>query len=130
MPIPPDSRGERAEPRLNAALDPETQVAWSSPERPELSTPARRRNPILWLLLLMLLVAGTAGYYLWRQNASQPAAPPPPVKASAPAAAPPAIRYPIEDAQRAADAAAKPLPALMVSDTTMQNTLAELFGPA
>jgi hypothetical protein len=47
------------------------------------------------------------------------------------AEAEPAIRHPIEDAQgAAANTESKPLPALMVSDTTMQNTLADLFGPA
>jgi hypothetical protein len=56
---------------------------------------------------------------------------PPPTQPPAAAEAAPAIRHPIEDAQgAAANTETKPLPALMVSDTTMQNTLADLFGPA
>ena len=134
MAISPPRRSERAEPRIDPDVDPETGAAWSSEERADfVRTPARRKNPIAWLLLLMVLVAGAVFYYVWRQNTSQPA-PVPPAATQAPVAAEaaPAIRHPIEDAQSAAaaNAEAKPLPALMVSDTTMQNTLADLFGAA
>jgi len=137
MAISPKSPSERAEPRLDPDLDPETGAGagWSSDERTDgVRMPPARRSPIAWLVLLMVLAAGAVFYYLWRQNGpQQPApAPPPAPQASAPTEAAPAIRYPIEDAQRAIgpSAEAKPLPALMVSDTTMLNTLAELFGPA
>ena len=92
MAVSSDRHGGRAEPRLNAALDQETEASWSSPERPELGRPARRRGAILWLLLLVVLLAGAACYYLWRKNASQPVAAPPPVKASAPAETAPEAR--------------------------------------
>jgi Protein of unknown function (DUF3014) len=132
MATPPD---KRAEPRIDPEFDPETGVALPSGERPGfVRTPAARKSPIAALLLLMLLVAGGVFFYLWRQGTSQkavlvtPAATPPPAVADAT----PPIRHPIEEAQSAAppDAEAKPLPALMVSDTTLQNTLADLFGAA
>ncbi len=132
MAISPPTHSERAEPRIVPDPDPQTGAAWSSERADFDQTPAPRRNPIAWLVLLMLLAAGAVFYYFWRQNASQ--APPvtaPVPQASAAAEATPAIRHPIEQAQGAAsDTDSKPLPALMVSDTTMQNLLADLFGPA
>jgi hypothetical protein len=132
MATPPD---KRAEPRIDPEIDPETGAALPSGERPDfVRTPAGRKSPIAALLLLMLLVAGGVFFYLWRQGTSQQPvlATPPAISPPAVADATPAIRHPIEDAQSAAppDAEAKPLPALMVSDTTMQNTLADLFGAA
>jgi hypothetical protein len=128
---PPD----RTEPRIDPDLDPESVVASPSGERRDLMpAPPARKSPFVALLLLILLVAGAVFFYLWRQGASREpviAAPPvtqPPVTADTA----PAIRHPIEEAQGAGppNADAKPLPALMVSDTTMQNTLADLFGAA
>jgi hypothetical protein len=83
-------------------------------------------------VLLMVLAASAVFFYLWRQNTSQqPPLAAPATRPPVAAVAEPAIRHPIEDAQgAAATAESKPLPALMVSDTTMQNTLADLFGPA
>ena len=137
MATSPTSRTERAEPRINPDLDPdpETGATSTSGDRSDfIRTPAPRKSPIFWLVLLMVLVAGAVFFYLWRQNASQPPALATPAATQPPAAAEaaPAIRHPIEDAQSAAapNTEAKPLPALMVSDTTMQNTLADLFGPA
>ncbi|MDQ6916538.1 MAG: DUF3014 domain-containing protein [Pseudomonadota bacterium] len=133
MAISPPTRSERAEPRIDPELDPQTGAAWSSAERADMvRTPAPRKNPIAWLVLLMVLAAGAVFYYLWRQNALQP--PPvmaPPPQPSAAVETAPAIRHPIEEAQGVAPGTdSKPLPALMVSDTTMQNLLADLFGPA
>ena len=132
MTISPDTRRERAEPRIGPDLDPETSAAWSSDKRADsMRAPAPRRNPVVWLLLLMLVAAGAVFYYIWRQSAPLPVAVAPPApKANAAPEAAPAIRYPIENAQHAEGVESKPLPALMVSDTTMLNTLAELFGPA
>jgi len=126
---------ERAEPRIDPDLDPGTGGPLPSEKRSDfIRTPAPRKSLIVWLVLLMVLAAGAVFFYLWRQNASQPpalATPPPTRPQPAPEAAP-AIRHPIEDAPSAAapNVETKPLPALMVSDTTMQNTLADLFGPA
>jgi len=126
---PPD----RTEPRFDPDLDPESVAAAPSVGRRDLMpAPPARKSPIVALLLLILLAAGAVSFYLWRQGASREpviAAPPqPPVAADSA----PAIRHPIEEAQSAAppNADAKPLPALMVSDTTMQNALADLFGAA
>ena len=134
MATSPTSRTERAEPRINPDLDPETGATLTSGDRGDsIRTPPPRRSPIVWLVLLMVLAAGAVFFYLWRQDTSQqPAlAPPPATKPPVAAEAAPAIRHPIEDAQgAAANTDTKPLPALMVSDTTMQNTLADLFGPA
>jgi hypothetical protein len=120
MAISPKSPSERAEPRLDPDLDPETGAGsgWPSEERTDVvRIPPPRKSPIAWLVLLMVLAAGAVFYYLWRQNGPQQVAPAPPPapQASAPTEAAPAIRYPIEDAQRAvgANAEAKPLPALM-----------------
>jgi hypothetical protein len=124
---------ERAEPRIDADLDPETGTALRSEDRRDLvRARAPHKSSIVLLLLLMLLAAGVAFFYLWRQNASkQSAVMPPPVIQPAPAAeVAPAIHHPIEDAQNAAAVETKPLPALMVSDATMQNTLSDLFGAA
>ena len=96
MPIAPDSHSERAEPRFSAAIDPETEVGWSSHEAPQRGTPAPRRNWIGWFVFLMVLVGAVACYYLLRPNAAQPVASPPPVKAGAPADVAPAIRHPHE----------------------------------
>ena len=136
MATSPTSRSERAEPRIDPDLDPETGATLASGDRGDsIRTPAPRRSPIVWLVLLMVLAAGAVFFYLWRQDTSQqPAlalAPPPATQPPVAAEATPTIRHPIEDAQgAAANPEAKPLPALMVSDTTMQNTLADLFGPA
>lgn len=133
MATSPTRRTERAEPRIDPDLDPETGATSTSGDGSDfIRTPAPRRSPIVWLVLLMVLAAGAVFFYLWRQNASQPPAlATPPATQPAAAEAAPAIRHPIEDAQSAsAPNAEKPLPALMVSDTTMQNTLADLFGPA
>jgi len=125
-------RDERAEPRIDADLDPE--IAASPSGQRDIGRTAPRKSPIVGLVLLLLLAAGAVFYYLWRQNASpQPAlVAPPAIQPPAAAEAAPAIRHPIEDAQNAAppNPETKPLPALMVSDTTMQNTLADLFGAA
>ena len=131
----PTSGADRAEPRIDPAFDPDTAGATlPSGEQSDFPrTAASRKRPVIWLALLMVLAASAVFFYLWRQNASQPPAPATPaVQAPVPAEAAPAIRHPIEDAQgaAAANAETKPLPALMVSDTTMQNTLADLFGPA
>src|SRR5450631_3085989 len=130
----PTSRTDRAEPRIDPAFDPETEATLPSGEHGDfLRTAAPRKGPVVWLVLLMVLAAGAVFFYLWRQNASQQPAPATPaVQPPVAAEAAPAIRHPIEDAQGAATANAetKPLPALMVSDTTMQNTLADLFGAA
>jgi hypothetical protein len=133
MATSPTSRTERAEPRIDPDLDPETGATLTSGDRGDsIRTPAPRRSPIVWLVLLMVLAAGAVFFYLWRQDTSQqPALAPPSTQPPAAAEAAPTIRHPIEDAQgAAANPEAKPLPALMVSDTTMQNTLADLFGPA
>ena len=121
---------ERAEPRIDPDLDPETSATLTGDRNDFARTP--RRKPIVWLVLLMVLAAGAVFFYLWRQNAPQPPALAPPTAQAPAAEAAPAIRHPIEDAQNASapNAETKPLPALMVSDTTMQNTLADLFGPA
>ena len=123
---------DRAEPRIEADFDPEADATLPSGERSNpLRTPAPRKGPIVWLVLLMVLTASAVFFYLWRQDTSQPTLAPPPTQPPAAVEAAPAIRHPIEDAQgAAANPEAKPLPALMVSDTTMQNTLADLFGPA
>jgi len=125
-------RNERAEPRIDPNLDPE--IAASPSGQRDIGRTAPRKSPIVGLVLLLLLAAGAVFYYLWRQNASpQPTlVAPPAIQPPAAAEAAPAIRHPIEDAQNAAppNPETKPLPALMVSDTTMQNTLADLFGAA
>lgn len=80
----------------------------------------------------MVLLAGGAAayYYFW---AGKPPVPPPasPTRAesertTAPAIAEPAIRHPLDTAQ--STKAAKPLPALDESDTTLWKALAELLG--
>jgi hypothetical protein len=122
---------DRAEPRIEADFDPEADA--TLPTGDSLRTPAPRKGPIVWLVLLMVLAASAVFFYLWRQDTSQQPALAPPSTHQPPAAAEaaPTIRHPIEDALgAAANPEAKPLPALMVSDTTMQNTLADLFGPA
>jgi Protein of unknown function (DUF3014) len=121
---------DRAEPRIEADFDPEADA--TLPPGDSLRTPGPRKGPIVWLVLLMVLTASAVFFYLWRQDTpQQPALAPPSAQPPAAAEAAPAIRHPIEDAQgAAASPEAKPLPALMVSDTTMQNTLADLFGPA
>lgn len=95
-----------------------------------------RRSGSSWLLavLLALVAIAALAYYLWQQNRSREAAQPPATAApaSTPAAeAPAAVENPIEQARGSAPASIeqKPLPALMVSDTTMQNALTDLFGP-
>ncbi|MGH8712570.1 MAG: DUF3014 domain-containing protein [Casimicrobiaceae bacterium] len=94
-----------------------------------------RRSGWTWLVWALLALAALAAlvYYLWHQSQTRQAAAPPgvPAQAAPPAAAaPPAINHPIEEAQAPVPPSVeqKPLPALMVSDATMQNTLAGLFG--
>jgi hypothetical protein len=128
----PPSR--RAEPRIDPVLEPELVATSPSAARVDAApAPPVRRNPVIgFLLLLLLLAAGAVAFYLWRQKtAPEPIVAPPP-QAPVAADAAPAIRHPIEDAQGTGPPSsdAKPLPALMVSDTTMQNTLADLFGAA
>jgi hypothetical protein len=134
MATSPTDRTDRAEPRIEADFDPEAGATLPSGERSNsLRTSASRKGPIVWLVLLMVLTASAVFFYLWRQDTSQqqPALAPPSTQPPVAAEAAPTIRHPIEDAQgAAANPEAKPLPALMVSDTTMQNTLADLFGPA
>ena len=133
MSTSPTSRTDRAEPRIDPDFDPEADATLPSGEGSDsLRTPAPWKGPIVWLVLLMVLAASAVFFYLWRQNASQQPVPTTPATQPPVAAeAEPAIRHPIEDAQgAAANTESKPLPALMVSDTTMQNTLADLFGPA
>ena len=96
-----------------------------------------RRSAWPWLSLLVLALAAAAAlvYYVsHREQAQQPPAPPPAAAAQAtpPSTGASAINHPIEDARATAPASLdqKPLPALMVSDTTMQNALADLFGSA
>ena len=133
MSTSPTSRADRAEPRIDPDFDLETNATLPPRDRSDsVRTTAPRKGPIVWLVLLTVLAASAVFFYLWRQNTSQQ--PPPAAPATQPpvaAVAEPAIRHPIEDAQgAAATTESKPLPALMVSDTTMQNTLADLFGPA
>jgi hypothetical protein len=133
MSTSPTSRTDRAEPRIDPDFDPEADATLPSGERSDsLRTTAPRKGPIVWLVLLMVLAASAVFFYLWRQNApQQPAPATPAIQPPVAAEAAPAIRHPIENAQgAAANTETKPLPALMVSDTTMQNTLADLFGPA
>ena len=133
MSTSPTSHTDRAEPRIDPDFDPETDATLPSGERSDsLRRTAPWKGPIVWLVLLMALAAGAVFFYLWRQNPSpQPAPAAPAIQPPAAAEAAPAIRHPIENAQgAAASTETKPLPALMVSDTTMQNTLADLFGPA
>ncbi|HEX4522424.1 MAG TPA: DUF3014 domain-containing protein [Casimicrobiaceae bacterium] len=90
---------------------------------------------LVWVVLALVVLAALA-YFLWQRNQSNEAIPPvsdvPAQVAPAAADAAPAINHPIEQARAAAPPSIeqKPLPALMVSDTTMQNTLADLFGSA
>jgi Protein of unknown function (DUF3014) len=133
MANPPVRRGEpRAEPRIDSDPEPEWTATSTDARAPFKPRPASRQSPLLWVLLLIVLAGGGALFYLWRHNApALPVVTAPPASAPvAPEAAAPAIRHPIEEAQSAAAPAVetKPLPALMTSDTTMQNTLADLFG--
>ncbi len=130
MSTSPTSRTDRAEPRIDPDFDPETDATLPPGDRSDsVRTTAPRKGPIVWLVLLTVLAASAVFFYLWRQNTSQQ--PPPAAQPPVAAVSEPAIRHPIEDAQgAAASTESKPLPALMVSDTTMQNTLADLFGPA
>lgn len=90
---------------------------------------------LVWVVLALLVLAAVA-YFLWQKNRETVAIAPSPAAPAAavpPAAeAPPAINHPIEQARATVPPSVeqKPLPALMVSDTTMQNTLADLFGSA
>ena len=104
---------------------------------------ARRRDGVarlVWVVLALVVLAALA-YFLWQKNQSREAIPPvasapaevAPAEVAPPAAdAAPAINHPIEQARGNVPPSVeqKPLPALMVSDTTMQNTLADLFGSA
>jgi hypothetical protein len=90
---------------------------------------------LVWVVFTLVVLAALA-YFLWQKNQSAdtaaltPSAPSPATPAAADA--PAAINHPIEQARGTVPPAVeqKPLPALMVSDTTMQNTLADLFGSA
>jgi Protein of unknown function (DUF3014) len=127
------SHTDRAEPRIDPDFDPEVDPTLPSGERSDsLRRTAPWKGPIVWLVLLMALAASAVFFYPWRQNPPpQPAPAAPAIQPPVAAEAAPAIRHPIENAQgAAANTETKPLPALMVSDTTMQNTLADLFGPA
>ena len=90
---------------------------------------------LVWVVLA-IVVLGAIAYFLWQKNQPTEAIAPTPAAPAAavpPAAeAPPAINHPIEQARAAVPPSVeqKPLPALMVSDTTMQNALADLFGSA
>jgi hypothetical protein len=134
MPNPPIRRSDsRTEPRIDPDPEQEWTVSTTDGRGQSTPRPASRRSPMLWMLLLIVLVAGAALFYLWRHNApALPVVTAPPATPPVAAEATPAIRHPIEDAQGATPSAAeaKPLPALMTSDTTMQNTLADLFGAA
>jgi hypothetical protein len=99
---------------------------------------ARRRDGVarpVWVVLALVVLAALA-YFLWQKNQSREAIPPvasAPAEVAPPAAdAAPPINHPIEQARGNVPPSVeqKPLPALMVSDTTMQNTLADLFGSA
>jgi cytochrome c-type biogenesis protein CcmH/NrfG len=97
--------------------------------------PIRAPRSSSWLLaaLIALVAIAALAYYLWQQNQARETAQTPPISAPATpqaAATPPAVDHPIEDARGNAPPSIeqKPLPALMVSDTTMQNALTELFG--
>jgi hypothetical protein len=99
---------------------------------------ARRRDGVarlVWVVLALVVLAALA-YFLWQKNQSREAILPvasAPAEVAPPAAdAAPAINHPIEQARGNVPPSVeqKPLPALMVSDTTMQNTLADLFGSA
>ena len=99
---------------------------------------APRRNDgarLVWAVLALVVLAALV-YFLWQKNQSTEAIPPiagAPAEVAPPAAdAAPAINHPIEQARGTVPPSVeqKPLPALMVSDTTMQNTLADLFGSA
>jgi hypothetical protein len=93
------------------------------------------RTRLVWVVLAIVAL-GAIAYFLWQKN--QPTEAIPPTPAAPAAAVPPAadatppINHPIEQARAAVPPAVeqKPLPALMVSDTTMQNALADLFGSA
>ncbi len=131
MANPPINRSEpRTEPRIDS--DPEWVPTPADDRRQVTSRPARRRSPVVWTLLLIVLAAAAALFYAWQHNAPLPSVVVPPVAPPVATESTPAIRHPIEDAQSAAPPAPedKPLPALMTSDTTMQNTLADLFGAA
>ena len=89
----------------------------------------------VWVVLALLVLAALA-YFVWQKSRETEAIPPnaaaPAAAVSPPSEAPPAINHPIEQARATVPPSVeqKPLPALMVSDTTMQNTLADLFGSA
>lgn len=121
--------------RLNAIDGDDLTLAADADARP--TRPPRRNGgaPLIWVALALLLL-GALAYFLWQKNQQNQPIPPSP---SAPAAAvppaaeaPPAINHPIEQARATVPPSVeqKPLPALMVSDTTMQNVLADLFGSA
>jgi Protein of unknown function (DUF3014) len=101
-----------------------------------LRTPRRNGGTRLVWVVVALVALGALAYFLWQKNPSIERAaltPGAPSQAVPPAAdATPAINHPIEQARGNVlpSVEQKPLPALMVSDTTMQNTLADLFGSA
>lgn len=116
-----------AEPRIDPRIESDlTDDAATAPR-----APPPRQSVWAWLLIVLVAAAVGAAVWIWLRN--QPPPSPPAVARSeeAPPPAPaPEIRHPIEEAQAGAEPYKdmKPLPALATSDTTMQNTLAELFG--
>ena len=116
-----------AEPRI----DPE--IGSDLPAEPVTAprAPPPRRSGWAWLLIVLISAGVGVAVWMWLKNQAPPATPAVARTEESPPPAPtPEIRHPIEDAQGGAEPYkdAKPLPALAVSDTTMQNTLADLFG--
>lgn len=126
----PSAASEAPHPGRADASPPLAADADAAPPR----RPLRSGGWPIWLGLAMV-AAGALAYFLWNRNQAPQATAPPtaaPAPAAPPTAAAPAIEHPLEGAQAVAppSVAQKPLPALMVSDTTMQNALADLFGSA
>jgi hypothetical protein len=99
---------------------------------PEQNRPRPVETRVTRLLALALAIAIGGGvatyYYFWGPSSSPPVAEVAPAAEPAPSApdataTAPIIRYPVPEAP-----AAPPLPDLFASDSTMQDTLAGLFG--
>ena len=109
-------------------------LAADTDERPPRPPHLRPGSGWQWVALVVIALAVIAAfaYYLWQRQALPPAAPAGTQAPETPpsAATTPPIEHPIENAQAVAPPSVteKPLPALMVSDTTMQQVLADLFG--
>lgn len=120
------------EPRLDPATAVNVPIADQS--KPRLGT--ERRGPprqIAWLLVLLLLLIG--GAFVWRVLRPPVELPPIATPAVAPTPAEPAASAPAPAAQASAAPPfatpdEKPLPALMTSDSMMQQTLSDLFSAA